>query len=289
MAGVFMAFPALLGLGLFVALPFGLAIILSFTNLRLGSPLPVEYFGLEQYRRIFADDSFRRALLNNLVFAGIVAPLQATLALALALWLNRPLRAMPLFRTMFFMPVAFPMALVAVVWELLYAPGPDGLLNSFLHWASLGAWTPRDFLHDSAWAMPAIMALSIWQGVGLQMVVLLAGLQAIPGVLYEAAAIDRAGAWSRFVHVTLPQMRNPLVFVLLVTCVLAFRLFDQVDILTHGGPNDATTTVMYESVTTVFSKQQVGRASAMTVVFFVIVLAITWLQRMVARQERQTG
>jgi multiple sugar transport system permease protein len=282
-----MVAPALLGLLLFVGLPFVLAVVLSFTNLRLGSPLPTEGVGLEQYRRVLGDASFQRALINNAVFAVVVVPLQTALALALALLLHQR-RGSAVLRTLFFMPVVFPMAMVAVVWELIYAPGPTALLNHLLQVGTLGAWTPRDFLHDPHLALPALMVLSIWQGLGFQMVVLLAGLQSIPAHLYEAAVVDGAGRRQRFWHVTLPQLRNPLLFVLLVTSLLAFRLFDQVQILTQGGPNDATTTVMFETVNAAFARQQVGRASAMTVVFFVLVLAITLLWRRFLREERET-
>ncbi len=282
-----MAMPALLGLLVFMVVPFVLAVGLSFTNLRLGSPLPLAFSGMEQYRRILGDAGFQRALLNNAVFAVAAVPLQTGLALALALLLNRSLRGVGLLRAVFFMPVVFPMSLVAVVWTLIYAPGPDGMMNGLLQMVSFGAWQPRDFLHDPGWALPAVIVLSVWQGVGFQMVILLAGLQEIPAALYQAAAIDGAGRWQRFRHVTLPQLRNPLIFVMLVTVILAFRLFDQVQIMTQGGPNDATTTVMLEAVRAVFERQQVARASAMTVVFFVIVLAITWLQRRLARQARE--
>lgn len=283
---VMMATPALLGLLCFVAVPFVLAIVLSLTNLRLGSPLPTEFVGLEQYRRIFADPSFRRALLNNALFAAVVVPVQTALALAVALLLNRALAGMAVFRTLFFLPVVFPMAMVAVVWELLYAPGPNGPLNAFLSAVTWGFWEPRDFLHDPAWALPSLMVLSVWQGMGFQMVILLAGLQGIPQQLYEAATVDGAGRWSCFVHVTLPGLRNPLIFVVLVTCILAFRVFDQVQILTQGGPHNATTTVMYKAVTAAFSRQHLASAAAMTVVFFVIVLIITALQRWLVQEER---
>lgn len=286
-AGLVLVAPAAAGLMLFIGLPFMLAVVLSFTNLRLGSPLPTRFVGFQQYARILADPAFRRALLNNAVFAAVVVPLQTTLALVLALALNRQLRGTVVYRTVFFMPVVFPMALVAVVWTLMYAPGPNGLVNAVLSLVSRGAIGPFDFLRDEFLALPAIMLLSIWQGVGFQMVVLLAGLQAIPDVLYEAARIDRAGSVSQFLHVTLPQLRNPLIFTGLVTTILAFRVFDQVQIMTRGGPKNATTTVMFEAVKTAFDRQQVGRAAAMTVVFFVIVLAVTWLQHTVAKQERE--
>jgi multiple sugar transport system permease protein len=285
-AGLLLSVPALAGLSVFVALPFALALGMAFTNLRLGSPLPVEFTGLRQFGRIFGDPAFTRALLNNALFALVAVPLQTALALGLALLLHQPLRGRALFRTLFFMPVVFPLSLVAVVWILIYAPGPDGMMNSLLSLLSFGHWQPHDFLRDPYWALPAIMLTSIWQGTGFQMVILLAGLQGIPEELYEAARIDGAGALARFVHVTLPQLRNTLIFVVLVTTILAFRLFDQVQIMTQGGPRNATTTVMYEAVQAAFGRQQVALGSAMTVVLFVVVLFITLLQRRIARQER---
>lgn len=279
--------PALAGLGLFVLLPFFLALILSFTNLRLGSPLAMEFVGLEQFQRLFDDPTFLRAMFNNTVFALVVVPLQTATALVLALILNQPLKGRVVFRTLFFMPVVFPLSLVAVVWILIFAPGPQGMMNSALNLMTFGGWQARDFLHDTTWALPAIMMTSLWQGVGFQMVIVLAGLQAIPQELYDAAAIDGAGKWSRFWHITLPQLRNTLIFVVLVTSILAFRLFDQVQIMTQGGPLNATTTVLYEAVQAAFARQQVAAGSAMTVVLFVVVLMITLLQRRLARQERE--
>lgn len=280
------ALPALSGLLFFVLLPFVLAIILSFTNLRLGSPLPLEFMGLTQYRRIFTDQAFLSALRNNSLFALIVVPLQTSLALLLALMINRPLRGMVVFRSVFFLPVVFPLSLVAVVWILVFAPGPQGILNNVLEAVTFGGWESRDFLRDPAWALPAITLTSIWQGAGFQMVILLAALQGIPQELYEAARVDGANRWQQFVFITLPQLRNAVIFVVLVTTILAFRLFDQVQIMTQGGPVHATTTVMYEAVNAAFGSQQVARAAAMTVVFFTIVLSITLLQRYLARQER---
>ena len=285
-AGTLFVLPALAGLLIFVAIPFLLAIGLSFTNLRLGSPLPLEYVGLTQFTRLFDDPAFTRALLNNLVFTVIVVPIQTLLALGLALLLNQPLKGRTVFRTLFFMPVVFPLSLVSVIWILIYAPGPDGMLNSFLQLITFDYWQPRDFLHDPWLALPAIMLTSIWQGVGFQMVILLAGLQSISEELYEAARIDGAGRWQRFWHITLPQLRNTLIFVMLMTTILAFRLFEQVQIMTHGGPRHATTTVMYEAVQAAFTRQQVAKGAAVTVIFFLVVLLVTVLQRRFARQER---
>ena len=281
------AAPALLGLLCFVLLPFVLAVVLSFTNLRLGSPLPTEYVGVTQYQRILSDTAFLHALSNNALFALFVVPVQTALALVLAMLINQPLRGMVFFRSLFFMPVVFPLSLVAVVWVLLFAPGPNGLLNSLLHTLTLGAWQARDFLHDPHWALPAITLTSIWQGVGFQMVILLAALQAIPSELFEAAKVDGAKRWQQLLYITLPQLRNALIFVVLVTTILAFRLFDQVQIMTQGGPQYATTTVMYEAVNAAFASQQVAKGAAMTVVFFIIVLLLTLLQRRVLRHEKE--
>jgi multiple sugar transport system permease protein len=280
-----MAAPALVGLLLFVALPFLLAVILSFTNLRLGSPLPIEFLGFEQYRRVWLDPNFRQALLNNGLFALVMVPVQTAIALGLALLLNRPLPGIAIFRTIFFMPVVFPMALVAVIWTIIYAPSANGMMNAVLESITLGWWEPRDFLNDPELALPAIMLLSMWQGVGFQMVIILAGLQSISGSLYEAAAIDGSNRWNQFRYITVPQLRNTLIFVMLVTSILSFRLFDQVKIMTQGGPNGATTTVMYEAVKASFEQQKMAKGAAMTVIFFSIVLVITTLQRILVPEE----
>ncbi|HLT83419.1 MAG TPA: sugar ABC transporter permease, partial [Phototrophicaceae bacterium] len=242
-AGWAMMAPAAVGLLLFVLLPFLLAAWLSTQNVRLDTPQPPSWFGLEHYRRILVDPDFRgefwTGLRNNLIFAAVVVPVQTGLALALAVLLNRPLRGMPVFRTFFFMPVVFPMALVAVIWKVIYTRGELGLLNSVLETVSFGLIPAQDWLGNPRTALLAIIIMSIWQGAGLQMVILLAGLQGIPGELYEAAALDKAGPWQRFRHVTLPGLRNTLIFVAMVTTILSFRVFDQVYIMTGGGPQDA--------------------------------------------------
>jgi len=287
--GLLMSAPALTGLIAFVGVPFVYAVVLSFYNVRLGSPLAPTFFGLEQYRRLFTDPDmsgpFLRALLNNLTFAVVVVPVQTGLALALAILLNRKLKAIGVFRSLFFLPVVFPMALVAVIWRLILARSGDGLLNSALHVVSFGNWGAFDWLGDGFTAMASIIVLSIWQGVGFQMVILLAGLQQIPGELYEAAELDRASRWQQFRHVTLPGIRGTLVFVVMLTSLLSFRVFDQVYVLVKGGGLDeeATRTVMYQAVTTAFDQNNIGQASAITVVFFLIVVALTLIQRRAVR------
>ncbi len=288
-----MVSPALLLLLLFVVVPFVLAGWLSLNNVKLATGRPPSFMGLEQYRRLFFDPDisaeFFRGLLNNLTFALIVVPLQTGLALGLALLLNQKLRGMTVFRTLFFLPVVFPMALVATIWQLIYSRDSLGLLNSLLGAVSFGAIKPVDWLGDPNLALVSIVIMSIWQGVGFQMIILLAGLQGIPGSLYEAAALDRAGKWQKFLNVTVPGLRNTLIFVVLVTTIFSLRLFDQVFILTQGGPNDATTTIMFQAVDLAFKQDNIGRASAVTVVFMVIVVVITLVQRRILREEREVA
>jgi multiple sugar transport system permease protein len=289
--GLTMAGPAVILLVVFVVIPFVMAIWLSLHHARLGTGQSPKWFGLEQYRRILFDPDFRgefyRGLLNNFTFAVIVVPVQTALALGLALLLNRPLKGMAVFRTFFFMPVVFPMALVSVVWTLIYSRDNLGMLNSFIDKISLGSLGPYDWLGDPKLALLSIIIMSIWQGVGFQMVILLAGLQGIPSSLYEAAAIDKAGKRQQFWHVTVPGLRNTLIFVVMVTTIFSLRLFDQVYIMTQGGPENATTTIMFQAVTTAFSENNVGKASAITVIFFLVVLAVTLIQRRILREERE--
>ncbi|CAK8724968.1 Multiple sugar transport system permease protein [Candidatus Electrothrix aarhusensis] len=287
--GWLMAAPALTGLALFIGLPFLLALILSFTNLKLASPLPITFVGLQHYLRILHDSIFLRALLNNLIFAVVVVPVQTGCALLLALLVNRKLPGMIVFRTLFFLPVIFPFALISVVWILLYAPGPNGVINSVLELLTFGFWEPQDFLHNQFLALPAIMVVSIWQGAGFQMIVYLAGLQDISEELYEAARLDGANSWQQFWYVTFPCLRNTTLFVVSVTTILSFRLFDQVQIMTKGGPLNATTTVVFEAVRSAFERQQIARGSAMTVVFFIIVLCLTFFQRRLVSEDRRAG
>jgi len=285
--------PAAVGLLVFVVVPFVLAGWLSLHNVRLDSPNPPNWFAFEQYRRVLLDPDFRgefyRALVNNLTFTAVVVPLQTSLALGLALLLNRALRGMALFRTFFFIPVVFPMALVAVVWKVIYSRSDLGMLNAILDAITFGRFGAHDWLGDPRTALLAIIIMSVWQGAGLQMVIILAGLQSVDPNLYEAASLDRAGPWRQFVHVTLPGLRNTLVFVVMTTTILAFRLFDQVYIMTQGGPQQSTTTVMYQAVTTAFDANNVGRASAITVLFFLVVLVATLVQRRLLREEREVA
>lgn len=291
LAAVPFVLPALFGLAVFVVLPFALAVVwLSTHNIKLPAvDGPPRFLGLDYYRRLFLDvpgsrrAEFLGALRNNATFAIAVVVVQTGCALGLALALKQPGRLVGALRAVFFVPVVFPMVLVAVIWRVVYASDRDGLLNSLVHALSGGRVGPVEWLTDPRYALASIVVLSIWQGVGFQMVIILAGLQSIPETLYEAATVDRAGRFAQFRHVTLPALRNTLVFVVLTTTVLALRLFDQVQILTPN--NDATRTVLTLAVEQ--SRSSLGQAAATSVVFFVLTLAVTVLQRVLLRQHRE--
>jgi len=286
-----MASPALIGLILFVAAPFVVAVVLSFFNVQLNSSRPSTFIGFTQYIRLFSDPissgPFFRSLLNNATFALVVIPVQTALALGLAVLVNRRLRGIAIFRSIFFLPVIFPMALVAVVWRLILDRSDSGLLNTVVGGLTGGLVGSQDWLGSSSTALASIILLSIWQGVGFQMVIILAGLQEIPEERYEAALLDRANAWQQFLHVTLPGLRNTLIFVVVLTTILAFRVYDQVYILisTANANLDATQTVLFQATSSLFDQNNLARASAITVVFFVIVLLITLAQRRIAQQR----
>jgi multiple sugar transport system permease protein len=231
------------------------------------------------------DEAFIRAVLNNFYFVIVVVPLQTSLALLLAILVNQKLKGMTFFRAIYFSPVVTTMVVVATIWFFLYNPG-EGLINAFIQTISFNRLGPYSFLKDTKLVFPAIMLLSIWQGVGFQMVIYLAGLQEIPDSLYEAAQVDGANRLQQFFNVTLPQLRNTTIFVVLATTILAFKLFTQVEVMTQGGPQNASMTTMVYVVRQGWSRGRIGYASAVTVVFFLIVLGVSLLQRFVLREER---
>ncbi len=288
MAWLFSA-PALFLLVLFLIIPFVMAFGLSFTDQRLvpNLNLPTQFVGLRNFVRLAQDETFRRAILNNFYFVLIVVPLQTSLALLLALLINQKIKAVNLFRATYFSPVVVTMVVVSVIWTFLYNPG-EGMINEFIHTMSLGRLGPYDWLESTTLAFPSIMLLSIWQGVGFQMVIYLAGLQDIPEQLFEAAQIDGANKFQQFFYVTLPQLRNTTIFVVLATTILAFKLFTQVWVMQgpSGHPQGTTMTTIVYVVSKGFKQGKIGYASAITVVFFLIVLAVSMLQRVFLHEER---
>ena len=250
---------------------------------------PAWQFQLGERRVVLAatDPLFYRSLINTLLFALLVLPLQCGVALGLALLVNQRIGGRIFFRTVYFAPVVTSMVVASIVWSFMLN-ADRGMINELLRAVTADPNVGLDWLGESRYALPAIAIMSAWQGAGFQMLVFLAGLQSISPELYEAATLMGANAWQRFVHVTLPGLRNTIVFVVVSTLLLAFGLFTQVDVMTQGGPLDSTTTVVYHAVRTGFRQQDIGYGSTIAMVFFAIVLLVSVLQRaLVARGERE--
>nr|WP_321386078.1 sugar ABC transporter permease [uncultured Vibrio sp.] len=224
------------------------------------------------------DPTFYKALWNTLLFALMVVPLQGGTALGLAILVNRGLKGTNFFRTVYFAPVVTSMVVVSIVWTFLYHKDA-GLINEYLRILSFGAIGPIDWLGDKDWAMTSVVIMSSWQGAGVQMLIFLAGLQGIPKDLYEAASVDGANSWQKFLYITIPGLKNTMVFIVISTTIAAFGLFTQVDVMTNGGPQGSTTTVMYHLVQKGFREMDTAYGSTISVIYFVIILTIAMFQK----------
>lgn len=281
--GWLMLSPAIVLMIVFLIVPILLTFVLAFTNARLISPEPAQFIGLENFVRLFGSETFWKSLTNTVIFAVVVVPVQSGIALMLAVLINGKFRGVNFFRTVYFLPVVTSMVVVSMLWLFLYQS--DGLINVLL--AKVGIQGP-DWLGDPRTALGAMIVMSIWQAVGMHMVIWLSGLQTIPGELYEAAAIDGANSWKQFLNVTWPGLRQTRTFILITITIAAFSLFTQVNVMTQGGPLDATSTVVFQAVRTGFQQQQTGYASAISLVFFAIVLAVSLVQRYLTRDKEVT-
>ncbi len=278
--------PALLLLGVFVVWPLLCAVWWSFHGADLLDSSRQRWVGLVQYSSLLSDQRFRRAFANTALFAVLVVPVQTALALGFALWVNRPEPAWRWLRFAFFLPTVVALPVLSIIWTLLYQPAQGeemGLVNAVL--SAFGV-SPRPWLRDPSTALLALAVMSVWQGVGLQMMVFVAGLQTLRRDILEAALLDGAGPWQRLRFVILPSLRNTTAFVITVTTIASFRLFVQPYLMTHGGPEDATVSVIQLIYETTFISNDLGRASAAAVVFLLIIAGLTVLQRRFLREEQ---
>jgi len=233
---------------------------------------------------LVGDPVFLRALINTIIFSIFIAPIQGGFALLLALLLNQAIPFINVFRAIYFAPVVVSMVVVSILWRFIY-DGQNGLLNTILDFITFGNFNPVDWLGDPTTALPALIAMSAWQGVGFHMVIWLSGLQTIPASLYEAAGLDGANRWQQFRYVTWPGLRNTAVLVLIVITIQATGLFTQVDVMTRGGPLDATQSVVFQAVQRGFEKQDMGDGTAISVILFFMVLIVAIVQRYVTRER----
>lgn len=269
---LFFVGPGLLGLLLFTATP--ILASLGLTLFEWDLLTPPRFAALDNFRRLAQDATFWRALSNTLYFIGGYIPLVMVCALGVAIALNQKLRGLVLFRTAFFIPVVSAWVAVALLWKWIFNPRL-GLLNYLL--GLVGIQGPA-WLLDPSWAMPAIIITSVWKDIGFVMIMFLAGLQGIPQVYYEAAEMDGANSWQRLRHVTLPLLSPTAFFALIISLINSFQVFDQVWIMTEGGPAGATTVLVERIVRNAFDYSRMGYAAAMSWVLFLLVFSVTAIQ-----------
>jgi multiple sugar transport system permease protein len=277
--GYFFLAPNITGFLIFTAFPVIAAFALSFFRWDLLTP-PM-YVGVDQFRELlFGDPQFRRVVFNTFYFAVGTVPLRVGLSLLLAVALNQKLRGINTFRIIYFMPVVTSLVAAALVWQWVFN-GNFGILNAFL-WR-LGELLnvpihPPDWLNSTRWAMPAVMVLNLWKNVGFTMTIYLAGLQAIPHELYEAAEVDGAGVWAKFRRITLPMLSPTTFFIVVMSLIWAFQVFEESYVMTRGGPAFATTTIVQYIYLNAFRWSRMGKAAAAAWILFGIIFVFTWLQ-----------
>ena len=272
-AGTALAFlaPALAVITVFVLWPMASALRTSFTNSRvLGD---ADWVGFDNYTRLASDDRFTNALTNTVLYAAVTTPVSVALALGFALLLNRPVPGRGLFRAVLFFPFVASLGIVSIAWALVLDP-QVGLVN---HWLNQIGLSIGDGVRDPQWAMPAVMLVGIWRNTGFFMVMYLAGLQSIPRELQEAASIDGAGTLGRFRHITWPLLSNTTMFVMIIASIFAFQAFDQMYVMTGGGPFFRTETLVMLIFNTGFRNFQMGYAAAMAIVLLIVAFVLTLL------------
>lgn len=269
--------PAMIILLVFAFFPVIFSIVTSF--MRWNLPYQPSWTGLQNYQYLFQNPvgwpAFRRAFTNTLYFTIGSVPLNMAISLFIALFLNQRLRGVGLFRTAYFLPTITSTVAVSVVWMWLYHPANYGLFNTVL--LRLGLPVQR-WLRDPVLAMPALIAMGIWHGMGYNIIIFLAGLQGIPTHLYEAATIDGAGTWAQFRKITWPLLSPTTFYVLVIGVINAMQAFSQMHVMTQGGPLGRTTTIVYQLYQLAFENFNMGRASAVACILFVLLLGLTLIQ-----------
>jgi multiple sugar transport system permease protein len=267
--------PWLILFSVFTLFSIGFSFYISFHSWDILNPAK-PWVGLDNYSRLKDDPYFRKALYNTFIFTLFSVPGTMICGLAIALLLNQALRGLAIFRTAFFLPVVTPLVVAAIVWKWVYN-GDYGLANYYLTQLHL-IDEPVRWLSNPDLALPSVIVMTIWKGVGFAMVVYLAGLQAIPEDYYEAAKVDGAGAWHRLRHITIPLVAPSSFFLLVIGVIGAFQVFTEVYIMTNGGPLQSTSTIVYYLWDMGFKEFQMGYASAIAYALFGIIFLFTCIQ-----------
>jgi multiple sugar transport system permease protein len=278
------ALPFVLLFTVFMAGPIVVSFITSFTDMRvtdIRSPLDINFVGFDNYAEVLEDGRFRKAARNTAIYVLVTTPATIGLGLLVALALNQKIvRFRNTFRVGFFLPYVTSIVAIAVVWRILLGTS-TGLINGILE--QIGIDGPG-WLSDPSWALWSIMLMTTWKGIGLQMIIFLAGLQAIPNELYEAAAVDGAGKWQKFRYVTLPVLKPTLLFSTVVASIGLMQVFDEPYVMTQGGPLDSTVTIALYAVDQ-FGFGNYGETAAVSYLLFVAIGTLTLIQFRVLRSD----
>jgi putative chitobiose transport system permease protein len=272
--------PALVILGLTVFYPAIQAFLLSFTRYQ-NLAEPPQWVGLANFRQLLGDEVFWKTLVNTLLYLICVVPILVSLPLLLAILVNRLLPGISWFRAAYYTPVVISMVVAGIAWRWLYAE--NGLLNQLLAWARISdAGIP--WLTSPDLALFSVMAVTVWKGLGYYMVIYLAGLQSIPADLYEAAAIDGSDGWRKHWDVTVPLMRPYLFLVAVISAIAATKVFEEVYIMTQGGPRNSSKTIVYYVYETAFNDAEFSYACTIGLVLFLLILTLSVLRLVFIRQ-----
>ena len=271
--------PNFIGFAVFTLIPLVFALFLSFLN--WDGANPIQFAGLRNFIRLGSDERFWIAMRNTLVYTVGVVPLTMACALFLAILLNQKIKARNFFRTVAFFPYVASLVAVAVVWNFIFSPvrGPVNNLLSYI--TKLPVESLPQWAADRHWALPTVIFFSVWKNMGYYMVIYLAGLQGINAELYEAADIDGAGKWQRFLNVTFPQLAPTTFFIMMMLIITSFKVYDIFINIFAGGDgalSDTTRVLVYQIYNTAFRTLQFGYASAIAMVLLVLVVGITFFQ-----------
>ncbi|WP_456283076.1 carbohydrate ABC transporter permease [Bacillus sp. JZ34] len=273
--------PSLLILSVFLVIPSIMAVYYAFTDYYLLTPDMRKFVGFDNFIKLFKDPIFLKSLSNTLKFVVLVIPLQIGAALGLALLLNKKRKANTFFKVAYFSPVVMSLVVISVLWLYLLNPN-EGMINNVLTHVGL---PPQPFLTSPEQAIFTIVFVSVWQGAGFQMLIFLAGLQNIPGDVYEAAQLDGMNKWQRFIYITLPLLKPTSIFIFITTLISAFKLLVQPMVMTQGGPVNSTMTVVYYIYQTGFTDRMVGYASSIALLFGTIIGLVTLAQRKLVKED----
>ncbi|MCT4685956.1 carbohydrate ABC transporter permease [Vallitalea sp.] len=271
--GLSFILPNFIGFCVFIMVPVIFSFGLSF--MEWDGFTPMTYVGLKNFTDLFSDSTFKISFINTVYFALFTVPTTVVISLGLAVLLNKKIKGLNFYRSALFFPYVASIVAVAVVWNMLFQKD-FGPINSFLRF--VGMENPPKWVASSDWAMPAVIIVSIWKGMGYYMVIYLAALQGIPKSLYEAAKIDGASNWQKFRYVTRPMLTPATFFVVMMLTISCFKVFDLVYIMTEGGPGRSTTMLVNYIYDKAFLSWDYGSASAISIVLFIVVATISIIQ-----------